>query len=248
MTEKQLNYIIFLHQTLYRQGPGSDSETLKAIELSGLGTTKNLKVLDLGCGTGAQTKVLAENLHAAVYALDLFEQFINELKIRLPLPNIKPIVGSMDDLPFDHGTFDLIWSEGAIYNMGFENGLNYLRPFLKDHGVIAVSEITWLTEERPQEIEAYWDAEYPEIGTVAEKIAVIKDCGYKLMDYFILSEDSWTANYYVLLEERIKDLEKQGSITADLREVLDSYNREIELYRKYKAYFGYGFYVAQKVS
>jgi SAM-dependent methyltransferase len=248
MTEKQLNCIIFLHQTLNRQGPGSDSETLKAIELCGLGEAKDLKVLDLGCGTGAQTKVLAENLHATVYAMDLFEQFINELKKRLPLPNIKPLVGSMDNLPFDYGTFDLIWSEGAIYNMGFKNGMNYLRPFLKVDGIIAVSEITWLTEERPKDIEDYWNAEYPEIGTASEKIAVIRDCGYKLIDYFILSEDSWTTNYYAPLELRLKNLEKESPLTEELGEVINSYKQEIELYRKYKTYFGYGFYVAQKVS
>jgi hypothetical protein len=31
---------------------------------------------------------------------------------------------SMDALPFDEGEFDVIWSEGAVYNMGFEAGVS----------------------------------------------------------------------------------------------------------------------------
>jgi ubiquinone/menaquinone biosynthesis C-methylase UbiE len=38
---------------------------------------------------------------------------------------VKGIVGSMDNLPFQNGEFDLIWSEGAIANIGFEKGLNH---------------------------------------------------------------------------------------------------------------------------
>tara|TARA_Y100001960_G_C14603641_1_gene792095 strand:- start:703 stop:975 length:273 start_codon:yes stop_codon:yes gene_type:complete len=69
----------------------------------------------------------------------------------------------MDDLPFAESSFDLIWSEGAIYNIGFENGIKQFKKFLKDDGVLAVSEITWLTAQRPDEITQYWETNYPEI-------------------------------------------------------------------------------------
>lgn len=62
----------------------------------------------------------------------------------------------MDNLPFREEELDLIWSEGAIYNIGFERGLNEWRKYLKTGGYIAVSEISWFTEQRPAEIHNFW--------------------------------------------------------------------------------------------
>jgi ubiquinone/menaquinone biosynthesis C-methylase UbiE len=119
MTEKQLDFIISFHTKLYRQGPGSDEETLQAIKLTGLSESNELNVLDLGCGTGAQTNVLANHLNGTITALDLFQPFLDELEDRIKHPNVQTFQGSMDDLPFEKESFDLIWSEGAVYNMGF---------------------------------------------------------------------------------------------------------------------------------
>lgn len=154
----------------------------------------------------------------------------------------------MDDLKFDSETFDLIWSEGAIYNMGFANGLIYLKPFLKKNGVIALSEITWLTQGRPEEIEAYWKIEYPEIGTAQEKIKTIEESGYQLIDYFILSEEGWLNNYYRPLEEQILKFQANNTFDEELKEVIQSYHHEIDLYQRFKKYFGYGFYVAKRLN
>ena len=247
MTENQLDFIISLHTKLHRQGPGSNEETLKAIQLTGLKESPELDILDLGCGTGAQTKVLADNLKGTITALDLFQPFLRELKDRITQPNVCTIESSMDDLPFKKERFDLIWSEGAIYNMGFANGLKYLHPFLKKNGVIALSEITWLTEQRPKEIEAYWNAEYPEIDTAQGKIKTITDSGYQLIDHFFLSDESWLKNYYSPLEKELLKLQINDSMEEDLKEVVLSYQHEIALYKKFKKYFGYGFYVAKKL-
>src|SRR6056300_1709464 len=248
MTEKQLDFIISFHTKLYRQGPGSDEETLRAIKLTGLSESNELNVLDLGCGTGAQTSVLANHLNGTIKALDLFQPFLDELEDRIKNPNVHALQGSMDDLPFEKESFDLIWSEGAVYNMGFENGLKYLHPFLKKNGVIALSEITWLTNERPAEIETFWNNEYPEIDTAKGKIKIINESGYQLIDHFILSEESWLNNYYGPLEEELHRIEMEDSLDDELKEIVQSYQNEIDLYKKFKEYFGYGFYVAKKVN
>jgi len=248
MTEKQLDFIISFHTKLYRQGPGSDEETLQAIKLTGLSESHELNVLDLGCGTGAQTNVLANHLNGFITALDLFQPFLDELEDRIKSPNVRTFQGSMDDLPFEKESFDLIWSEGAVYNMGFENGLKYLHPFLKKNGVIALSEITWLTNERPAEIETYWNTEYPEIDTAQGKIRTLHKSGYQLIDHFILTEESWLSNYYSPLEMKLATLKEDHSIDKELIEVIQSYQNEIELYKRFKDYFGYGFYVARKVN
>ena len=248
MNEKQLDFIISLHTKLHRQGPGSDEETLKAIQITGLNASTALKILDLGCGTGAQTKVLNNNLNGNITALDLFQPFLSILEEKINSKNVFAFQGSMEDLPFEKKSFDLIWSEGAIYNMGFENGLKYLHPFLQKNGVIALSEITWLTNERPAEIETFWKNEYPEIDTAKGKIKIINESGYQLIDHFILSEESWLNNYYGPLEEELHRIEMEDSLDDELKEIVQSYQNEIDLYKRFKEYFGYGFYVARKVN
>lgn len=50
----------------------------------------------------------------------------------------------------------MIWCEGAVYNIGFERGLNEWRRYLKKGGYLAVSENAWLTGKRPAEISDFW--------------------------------------------------------------------------------------------
>lgn len=66
---------------------------------------------------------------------------------------------------------------------------------MKDGGYIAVSEISWLTATRPDEIEQYWLNEYSEIDTIENKLAVIEKCGYTPIAHFVLGGDCWD-NYY----------------------------------------------------
>ncbi len=52
--------MIDLHKQGHRQGPGGDAETELVLSLAMLDRTKELKVADIGCGTGASTLVLAK--------------------------------------------------------------------------------------------------------------------------------------------------------------------------------------------
>jgi len=99
MTGKQLDYMISPNLKLDRQGPGSYEETLRVIKLTGLTTASELQILDLGCGRGAPTNVLADMLHGTITAVDLIQPFLDALKKRTPHPNVQAIKGSMDQLP-----------------------------------------------------------------------------------------------------------------------------------------------------
>lgn len=248
MTELEL--IIDLHKNSERQGPGSENDTLKALDLLNLPTDQSLKVVDLGCGSGGQTIPLAKKLNAHITAVDLFPAFLNELnekskKLGLT-DNIVTLEKSMDDLPFNQGEFDLIWSEGAIYNIGFENGLKKWKDFLKVGGYLAVSEITWITQSRPQEIEEFWNAEYPEIDTAANKIKQLENNGYSLVGYFYLSQDSWIETYYKPMEARFENFLERNNNSELARKVVEDNKSEIDLYQKFKDYYSYGFYIARK--
>lgn len=246
----ELDLIIDLHKNSDRQGPGSEHDTLKALNFLNLPTDQNLKVADIGCGSGGQTISVAKNINGQITAVDLFPAFLNELNEKsqkLGLSDkIQTLQRSMDDLPFNAGEFDLIWAEGAIYNIGFENGLKKWKDYLKVGGYLAVTEITWITQNRPKEIEEFWKAEYPEVGTASNKIKQLENNGYSLVGYFYLNQDSWIETYYKPLQARFENFLKHNNNSELARKVVEDNQAEIDLYQKFKDYYSYGFYIARK--
>jgi SAM-dependent methyltransferase len=153
----------------------------------------------------------------------------------------------MDSLPFQNEELDLIWSEGAIYNIGFERGLNEWRKYLKPGGYIAVSESSWFTDERPSEINDFWMDAYPEIDTISNQVAKVHKAGYLPVATFILPENCWTEHYFTpkIKAKEIFLNKYSGNKTAE--ELIVSQRYEEELYNKYKEFYGYVFFIAKKV-
>jgi SAM-dependent methyltransferase len=152
----------------------------------------------------------------------------------------------MDSLSFAAESLDLIWSEGAIYNIGFRKGLEVWRPFLKPGGVLAVSEITWLQPNPPEEILQHWNSEYPEIATAAEKIGTLEAAGYDLIGYFVLPASCWIDNYYEPTQVRVSAFLARHADKPEAAQVVELELQEAELYRRFQHWFSYGFYVARK--
>lgn len=215
-----------------------------------LPTDQNLKVADIGCGSGGQTILLAKILNGQITAVDLFPEFLKELDEKSQNLGLKDKIvtleKSMDDLPFKKEEFDLIWSEGAIYNIGFENGLKKWKDYLKTGGYLAVSEITWITQTRPEEIEEFWKSEYPEIDVASNKIKQLENNGYTLVGYFYLSPNSWIETYYKPMQARFENFLKRNNNSELAKKVVEDHQAEIDLFLKFKDYYSYGFYIAKK--
>jgi ubiquinone/menaquinone biosynthesis C-methylase UbiE len=234
---------------LERQGPGSPEATIRA--LSFLGNLSNeSKIADLGCGTGGQTMILAQNTKGTITALDLFPGSIDKLNAtagKLGLRNrVKGIVGSMDSLPFQNEEFDLVWSEGAIANIGFEKGLNHWKCYLKKDGLLAVTYESWFTDERPAEIEKWWVDAVPEIGTIGHNISTMQKTGYVPVVAFTLPENCWIDNYFIPQKTRQEEFLKKYAGNKTVEAFIAFLRREAELYSKYKQYYGYVFYIGKK--
>ncbi|MDX9906364.1 MAG: methyltransferase domain-containing protein [Bacteroidales bacterium] len=248
--EFDFNLICEYFSSVERQGPGSPEMTIKALSFID-NLTADSKIADLGCGTGGQTMVMARNVPGKITGIDLFQKFIdlfNQNAGNLNLQHrVKGIVASMDNLPFQPEELDLIWSEGAIYNIGFERGINEWRKFLKPGGFLAVSEASWFTPERPAEIEDFWKDAYPEIDTIPNKVLQMQKAGYVPVATFILPENCWIENFYApLVKAREIFLQKYaGNKTAE--EFIASELHETQLYFKYKAFYGYVFYIGKKI-
>ena len=248
--EFDLELICEYYAGLERQGPGSPEVTIRALGfVEGLGGDS--RIADLGCGTGGQTMVLAQNAPGHVTGLDLFPRFIDLFNANASALGLQRrvtgIVGSMDDLPFEDSELDLIWSEGAIYNIGFERGLEEWRRYLRAGGYIAVSEASWFTDERPAEIEAFWMSEYPGIDTVPNKLAQLQRAGYKPAACFCLPDACWTDHFYapqVAVQQAFLEAHAGNEAAAAF---IRNQRHEESLYRKYGQYYGYAFYIGQKL-
>jgi SAM-dependent methyltransferase len=195
--------------------------------------------------------VLASRLpNARIIAVDLFPEFLDILTERASAAGcseqIETLAESMDSLALAAESLDLIWSEGAIYNMGFARGIEAWRPFLRPGGVMAISEITWLRPDPPEEIRQHWDSEYPEIATASEKIAVLERAGYDLLGYLVLPPANWIDNYYEPTEARTPAFLERHAGLPEAAEVVAIQRQEADLFNRYQGWFSYGFYVARK--
>ncbi len=244
--------LIDLHRNSQRQGPGSKAATSRALAMAVAPGNPPAKVLDVGCGTGASTLQLARDLDAEITAVDLSEDFITVLQERAAsagvIDRIDTLVASMAELPFTDGEFDLIWSEGAVYNMGFEQGARDWHRLLSPNGTLVVSEITWTTGSRPEALEAYWHRHYPEIDTAGNKITLLEQCGYSPVGYFVLPESCWLENYYLPLEASFEAFLERHRDDPQATALVAAEKEEMAFYNQYKPWYSYGMYIARKTE
>lgn len=237
-----------LHSNLPREGPGDDASTAQAFSLLP-SLPEQPRILDIGCGPGMQTLQLARLTSGPIIAVDNHAPYLDQLRRSLASENlgdrVEVLKADMQNLPFDAESFDLLWAEGSAYIMEFGNALRSWRSLLRAGGYVAVSEISWIRPEPPEAIEKFWQQEYPTMQTVEANLDVVKSLGYLPIAHFLLPESAWWAFYYTPLEQRIAELQPKYADNSDALEVLESHQREIDLYRRYSDYYGYVFYIAQ---
>ncbi|MDR1679814.1 MAG: class I SAM-dependent methyltransferase [Prevotellaceae bacterium] len=251
ISDFDLNMVCEYYSNVERQGPGSPEMTLRALSFIDNLTEKS-KIADIGCGTGGQTMVLGQNTPCQITGVDFFPDFVRLFNQNAQSRNlqdrVKGIVGDMANLPFQEEEFDLIWSEGAIYNIGFERGLNEWRKFLKPGGIIAVTEMSWFTEERPAEIRKFMQQVEPGIDTIPVKVAQMQRAGYIPLATFILPENCWTEHFFAPQATVQEAFLKKHAGNRAAEEFIAGERRHKALYDKYKAYHGYAFYIGKKMQ
>ncbi|MBN1169152.1 methyltransferase domain-containing protein [Candidatus Woesebacteria bacterium] len=250
MNKETLELITDLHLHNERQGPGSDETFSRALTLSGIDRKAKLEIADIGCGTGSASIALAKATNASITAVDIIPEFLEKLEERATeegvIESIKTVNADMFELPFEKNQFDVIWSEGAIYNIGFSKGIKTWKKFLKPDGVLVVSEITWLTSDIPEGLQKYWKSEYPEIASASAKFKQLEENDYTPIGYFVLSPDCWLENYYEPLKAGFADFFERNKNNKLTKKIIEAHEKEIALYEKYQNHFSYGCYIARK--
>jgi SAM-dependent methyltransferase len=238
--------LINLHRGHDRQGPG-DSDFSRHILNHLPALPLQPRIIDLGCGSGAGALLLAQYYQSTVVAVDSAAVFIDELKARakqLDLEHlIVPIQCDMGKLDRSVGMFDLLWSEGAIYHLGFEQGLKLWRPLLTDSGIAVISELSWFIDRPPEAAIAYWQNAYPMMGSEAENIVRANRSGFSVLSTHRLPSQAWWVNYYEPLRERMQQVE----ITPITRSVIDETEAEMQMFERFSDSYGYTFYILQAV-
>ena len=243
-----MDIIIDFFSDLEKLGPGDIEQSKRALNCIKF-KSNTPKIVDIGCGTGSQTMFLAKEANTQIIAVDFLQRFLDELEKRAKLHelNIKTICASMDNLPFSENEFDLIWSEGAIYNIGFNNGIKNWKKYLKPNGYLAITEQSWFTKDRPKEIEDYWINAYSGIDTIENNISKLKKNGYKIIDYFSLPNKCWN-NYYEPMERKFESFLNKWENKKEAVDFVKENIEEIKMHKKYNQYCGYEFYIAQNIK
>jgi len=244
-----MEYFYELMERLPRCGPGDNESTRRAFDTM----TKSPKepyILDIGCGTGMQTIELANITNCKIIALDNYQGFLDILMKKAKEEgldeNITPKNISMLEMDFAPGSFDVVWSEGALYFMGFQNGLKQCRQLLKEGGYLAVTELVYIDPNPPSPVVQFLEGEYPDIKNVKERTDLIQNEGYRLLLNFTLPESSWLDNYYSPMEKELPRLIKKYQNNQVALGIFELFQNEIDSYKKYSKYYGYEFFVMQK--
>lgn len=227
-------------------GPGSDAETIRV--LRELPQTSYNLVVDAGCGAGRHTIALAKELRIVIHAIDNHQSFLDELSLRAGRAGvgrfISPRCMDMAAIPDVFSEIDLLWSEGAAYNIVFANALSTWAPAIKPGGFAVVSELAWLTTTPPPEARDFFRAGYPDMKHADDNVAVAESAGYRVISTHTLPREAWEERYYEVLEPRAKAL--VDHMDSSVREFALETLREIEVFRASNNSYGYVFYVLQR--
>jgi len=234
---------------LPRSGPGSDAATREAILRLPTRPGRDGRVLDLGCGPGRQTLVLAQDLKCRVIALDIHAPFLAQLSMAAVgqglAERITPALADIATLDFAEESLDIVWAEGSLFLLGVRETLDLIWPMVKKDGYVVASEVSWLVDHPPADIEAYWAEEYPDMRDIRGNVDRMAQAGFEVFEHFVLKPKDWWPDYYLPLTQRLAALRTDAD--PSLLELIEMFEREILMFQQHHESFGYVFYVMQKM-
>jgi serine/threonine-protein kinase HipA len=231
-----------------RQGPGSERSTRKALSLlPPLPETGT--VLDLGCGTGASTLVVADVIDRPVLASDVNPASLETLQQRARAAGLEnritTSIASADATGQPDDSAALIWCEGAIFTVGVEAGLKHWHSLLKRGGVVAFTEMCWFGADHPADAAAFLLGCYPPMTDAASLLSQCFACGYRLETMFALPESDWWDEYLAGVVPAIA--RHRGNPDPDIQSVIAICDSELDICRRFGAAYGYVFVILSKV-
>jgi hypothetical protein len=154
----------------------------------------------------------------------------------------------LDNVKLDNFFVSILWGDFFYFFLSFLlEHCFYWKKFLNSVDYIAVYEASWFTDQRPDEIEAFWMDAYPEIDTIPNKVAQMQRAGYVPVATFVLPDNCWTTHFYAPQVEAQKVFLQQRAGNKTAEDFIANQRHEEQLYNKYKSYYGYVFYIGKKL-
>jgi SAM-dependent methyltransferase len=238
-----------IFESLPRGGPGDPESARRALAMMA-DLPAHPRVLDLGCGPGAGSSNLARLTGGRVTALDLHAPFVVQQAAAARASGLSrrldPVCADMRAVPFPPAVFDLVWSEGALYSIGFRRGLEVCRRLVRPGGVVAVSEAVWTAPEPPREVAHWWTAAYADIASIGEKAEAVRDAGFDILGQFTLPREAWWDHLYVPIRARLDGLRQAWEDDNAGLAVIAEFDAEIAMFQRWGHTYGYEFFVARR--
>jgi len=238
-----------IFESVPRGGPGDPESTRRALAMM-VDLPAQPRVLDLGCGPGAGSSNLTSLTGGRVTALDLHAPFAVQQAAAARAAGLAhrldPVCADMGAAPLASGVFDLVWSEGALYSIGFRRGLEVCRRLVRPGGVIAVSEAVWTAPEPPGEVARWWTAAYADIASIDEKADAVRESGFDIVGHFTLPREAWWDYLYMPIRTRLDGLREAWAGDEAGLEVIAEFDTEIAMYERWGHTYSYEFFVARR--
>ena len=233
------------YKDLDRLSPGSTDTTLKVIDKIDIDDNGELNILDVGCGVGTSTILLANYFkNAEVEAIDLFKHYLDVLDEKISKNDLESRVFSykmdMNDLDFANEDFDIVFAEASAEIIGFKRALKEWKRLLKPNGYIIISDVSWIQKPSSKSVK-FWKNIYDDVDSIENKIRQIKNEGYEFSDYVIVPKEDWNS-YYNKLEKNLNKL--SGDKSA--KDFIGQIKKEINHYRQNSDDYSYVFYIMRK--
>jgi len=187
------------------------------------------QILDIGCGSGVPTLELVRLSGGEVTAIDIDSEALQRLEAKTQEAKLGDRVHilkkSLKRMDFPDARFDILWSEGSIFVIGFKSGLKAWKRFLKPSGYLVVHDA---------------------VGNLDQKRLHAASCGYQLVDWFILGDEVWWHEYYEPLTKCIQKSRQQTLRNTGLLTALSQAEREICGYQKHPERYRSVYFIMRK--
>ena len=174
------------------------------------------RILDIGCGSGVPTLELAKLTNGEIIALDIDQGALSRLNSEIEKAGLsdrfKTLYCSFLDMEFPDESFDIVWSEGSIFIIGFEKGLQEWKRLIRPGGFLVVHD---------------------EMGNVEQKLEQITRSGYELLGNFTLDIDVWQDEYFTPLVKLMNETTAHYSDVNEILGVLNQIRGEIDAFKRY---------------